>query len=84
MGRCNKQQPQLDALAQACRAQSGKNEVLDIDDDEADSGDDKIEIDMESFSSVIKSNLRTCPVYYYGDSDCTKRRRRSKIDRAAS
>ena len=75
MGRCNKQQRQLDALAQACRAQSGKNEVLDIDDDEADSGDDEIEIDMESFSSVIKSNLRTRPVYCYGDSDRTTQKR---------
>ena len=83
MGRRNKRQRQLEALAQARRAQSGKNEVLDIDDDEADSGDDEIEIDMESFSSVVKSNLRTRPVYYYGDSDRTKRRRRSKIDRAA-
>ena len=83
MGRRKKRQRQLEALAQARRAQSGKNEVLDIDDDEADSGDDEIEIDMESFSSVVKSNLRTRPVYYYGDSDRTKRRRRSKIDRAA-
>ena len=66
MGRRNKRQRQLEALAQARKAQSGENEVLDIDDDEADSGDDEIEIDMESFSSVVKSNLRTRPVYYYG------------------
>jgi hypothetical protein len=63
--------------------QSGKNEVLDIDDDEADSEDDEIEVNMQSFSSVVKSNLKTRPVYHFGDSDRTKRRRRSEIDRAA-
>ena len=53
MGNRNKWQRQIEALAQACRSTLLKNEDLDIVDDEPKSGNDVLEIDMESFISVI-------------------------------
>ena len=56
----------MESLSQTCRYPPSKNEYLDIVDDEPESGDDMREIDMESFSSVIQSNLNNSPLYYSG------------------
>ena len=53
MGRCNKRQRHLEALSQVRRALSLNNEELDIFDDKPAPGNDVLEIDMESFISVI-------------------------------
>ena len=60
------------------------NEDLEIVGDEPDSSHGVLEIDMESFSSVIQSNLNNHPLYCYGDSDCMDRRRRSDISKSAN
>ena len=44
-----------------------KNKYLDIVDDKPDSDDDVIEIDMDSFRSVIQSKLNNYPLYYSRD-----------------
>ena len=89
MARQNKRQRQLAALAQARRYQSVINEAPDDIVDQSDSSDlsvsdELIEIDKECFSSVsFQSYLNNRPVYYYGDSERTKRRRRSENEKAA-
>ena len=53
-GHLNKQQRHLGALSQARRAPLSKNENLEIVDDEHDSSDGVLEIDMNSFRSAIQ------------------------------
>ena len=71
MGRRNKQLIHMESLVQACRDPSSKNEDLDIIDDEPKSGDGVLDIYMESFSSVIQSNLNNHLLYCSVDSDST-------------
>ena len=82
MGCRNKLQRQLEALAQAHRAPYPENEDFDIVYYKPESGDAVIDINMESFRSVIKSNLNKVPLYYSMDSYSMNRRRRSDIIKA--
>ena len=63
----------MEALGQPRRAPPSKNEYLGIVNGEPEYGCDVIEIDMESFESVIQSNLNNHNLYYYGGSDCMNR-----------
>ena len=83
MGRRNKQQRDMEALAQAHGDPTSKNEDLERVDNKTDSGDDVLEINIDIFSSVIQSNLNSRLYYYYGDSYCTNQRRRSYISKSA-
>ena len=74
----------MEALAQAHWAPLSKNEYLDIFDHEPESGSDVLEIDMESFRSVIQSNLNNHTFYYSGDLDRTNRHWRSEIKKTAN
>ena len=65
----------MEALAQVCRSPSLKNEYLDIFEDEPESRDDVLNINMESFSSVIQSNLKKNRFYCSGYSYHTNLRR---------
>ena len=56
-GARNKQHINMEDLEQAHRAPSLKNEHLEIVDDEHESSNDVLEIDMKSFSSEIQSKL---------------------------
>ena len=67
----NKQQRQLEALAQARRDLLLKYEDLDNVDGKNESGDDVLDIDIESFRSAIQSNLNNSPLYYSRDSGRT-------------
>ena len=69
MRRRNKQQRHVEDLAQACGYPLSNNEDLDIFDNKPESVYVVLEIDMDSFSSVIQSNLNNRPLYYSGDSD---------------
>ena len=69
MGHRNKQQIQLEAISQARRYLSSKNEDLEIVDRKTEPGNDMLEIYTKIFSSVIQSNLNNRPLYYSGDSD---------------
>ena len=61
-----------------------KNEGLYIVDDEPESGNDMLEIVMESFISLIQSKLNNNPLYYSGDSDRMNQHRRSEISKDAN
>ena len=74
----------MEDLAKSCRAPLHNNEDLNIVENEADSGDDVLETDMESFSSLMQSNLNNRPLCYSGDSDPTNRHRRSGIGKASN
>ena len=65
--RRNKRQRHLEDLSQALKDSLSKNEDLEIVDDKIESVNDVIKIYMESFSSVIQSNLNNFPLYYSGD-----------------
>ena len=82
MGCRNKQQRYLEALSQASRDPFSNNEDFHIVEDKPESGNDMLDIDIESFSSLIQSNLINSPLYYYGDSDGTDQRRRTDISKA--
>ena len=73
----------MEDLTQERRAPLLNNEDLDIFDDKHESDNDVLENDMESFSSVIQTNLNNYPLYYYGDSDLMNRLRRIGITKAA-
>ena len=91
MERHNKRQRQLNALAQARKdAQSRKNEAESGDDEfkvETEcfsSKDDAVEIDLEQFYEIIPTFLTSNrPRFYSGDSDRTKRRKKSELSAAA-
>ena len=72
MGRRNKQHRHMEDTSKMRRNPSLKNKYLDIVDDEPESGDDIFEINIESFITVIQSNLKYRPLYYFGGSDHTK------------
>ena len=78
----NKQQRQLEALAWESRDLLSNNKYFDIFYDKLDSGNDVLEINMNSFRLVIHSNLNNFPLYYYGDSNSTNLCRRSDISKA--
>ena len=65
------------------KAATRSREALNIVDKNPESDDEVIEVNLESFSSIIKSSLDNRRLYYTGDSDCTKRRTRSEISKAA-
>ena len=72
----------MEALAQAHMSPQSNNEYLGIVDNEPESGDVVLDIDMEMFSSVIQSNLDNCPLYYSGYSYRTNQHRRCKISKS--
>ena len=61
-----------------------KNEDLDSVDDKHEFGNDVLDINMESLSSVIQSKLNTCPLYYSGCLYHTNQCRRSETSNSAN